>query len=156
MINSKNFEERLGKILKNRNKKEVVNGNINLENLKFSKRVEFIVKYISSLNAISKITYKISFWEENELMRKFLEINQSDKSYILDVLYKNGQKPGVVYIDNNKIDIKFIKALLINHFNHEMAISPSLSVGVCICINQEEFATVLDIYDDRGFHIYFL
>jgi len=83
-------------------------------------------------------------------------LNFPNKKYKKTSSYKNGKQPGNIFTDEEVLDISFLKLLLSNHFNFEMAKEPSLNIRVQLCVNLHSFIILLDIYDDRGFDIYFI
>jgi len=155
-INSKNFDNTLNKLLKSKKGKNVVLGRLDIEPIILNKKSEFIINFFLSLNSIIGLTYRILFWEKNEQIENFINSKFSNKQYEIKTLYRNGKLPGVMYIEEKTIDVNFLETLLQNHFNYEMAVDPSLNLRVQICINQKDFTILLDIYDDRGFNIYYL
>ena len=71
--------------------------------------------------------------------------------------YKNGIKPGIIFLEQDKIDTKFIDFILLRHFNFELAKEPSLNIKVQFFIKfDDQFSMLFDIYDDRGFYAYYL
>lgn len=61
-----------------------------------------------------------------------------------------------IFIDDGILDISFLKSILNNHFNFEMAKEPSQNLRVQISVNLDNIIILLDIYDDRGFDIYYI
>ena len=155
-IDAENFDSRLKKIIDSKKGKNLVKGRFDLESIDFTKRSSFIVNLILSLMEKAAITYKILYWENTTEIKKIFNNNLYRKKYRMSLEYKDGETPGVIFIDQRKLNKMFLKSLLDIHFNYEMAIDPSLNMRVQICINQKEIITVLDIYDDRGFDIYYL
>jgi len=97
------------------------------------------------------LTYKIMYWEQDERMKYLF----SNKKYKLVVSYKHGKRPGIIYLEDKIIDTVFLNTLLETHFNYEMAKDPSINMRVQLCLNQAYSIILLDIYDDRGFDIYY-
>ena len=83
-------------------------------------------------------------------------MNFPNKRYEKVLSYKNGKRAGVIFIDDRILDESFLKSVLDNHFNFEMAKEPSQNLRVQICVNLNNIIMLLDIYDDRGFDIYYV
>lgn len=156
IIDSKNFDSKFLKILKNKKGRNVAKGRFDIENIEMSKKSDFIVAFLLSLKFIKGITYKILFWEKDDVLTELFKFNFSNKKSEISVSYRSGKLPGVLFVNDREVDELFLRLILENHFNYEMAKNPALNLRVQICINQEEFLTLLDIYDDRGFDIYYL
>ncbi|WP_018338724.1 hypothetical protein [Butyricimonas synergistica] len=155
-INSSNFDRNLKKLLKIKEGRNIANGRLCLESIKLKDKAELVILLISSLKSIISITYKILFWEEDIKIEKFLELNFPNKRYEKVLSYKNGKRAGVIFIDDRILDESFLKSVLDNHFNFEMAKEPSQNLRVQICVNLNNIIMLLDIYDDRGFDIYYV
>jgi len=155
VINSNNFDQNFTRLLKIKKGKNIVKGRFDLENIKFKNRTEFIINLILSINLIKCVTYKVLFWENDKKIESFFNANFPNKEYKKTLPYKNGKKEGVIFIDDKIIDVLFLKTILIHHFNFEMAKEPSFNIRVQLSINTNSSIILLDIYDDRGFDIYF-
>lgn len=153
-IGVNSFDKRLSKLLKNKRGKNVIVGRYNIENIDLSKKSVFVMKFLHSLKAVRGITYKVLYWEKNDDIKEFITNSYPNKDFIISVPYRNGKCPGELYLEDLGVEKNFLKKLLDNHFNFEMAKEPSYNLRVQICINQDEFITLLDVYDDRGFDIY--
>ncbi|WP_259014676.1 hypothetical protein [Emticicia fluvialis] len=154
-INSENFDILLLKLLKSKKGKNIITGRFDIENIELKKKAGFIIKFILSIKCIKTVTYKILYWENDEVLKEFFN-NSSNNNFNISISYNYGKIPGVIFVEDTDIDEFFLKLLLENHFNYEMAKEPALNLRIQVCINQEEFITVLDIYDDRGFDIFYL
>ncbi len=154
-INSENFDLKLLKLLKNKKGKNIATGRFDIENIELRKKADFIIKFILSIKSIISVTYKILYWEKDAILKAFFT-NLGKNNFGISNSYRNGKLPGVVFTEEAVIDESFLKLLLENHFNYEMAKEPALNLRIQICINQEELITVLDIYDDRGFGVLYL
>lgn len=155
-IDSRNFDKNFKKLLETKKEKNIVRGRFDLESIELSKKSGFIINLLSSINSIVSLTYKVLFWEEDNKVESLIKSNFENIKYEIVTPYKQGKLPGIVFIEEKTINNHFLEALLNNHFNYEMAVDPSLDMRVQLCINQENFITLLDIYDDRGFDIYYL
>lgn len=155
-IDSSNFDTTFLKLLKRKKANNVATSRFDLEAMEIQGKITFLYNLISSFNPFTGLTYKILFWENNETIREFLNHNFTKDIIQNKTPYKNGRLPGIVYINTKKINTSSIKALLNNHFNYEIAKSPSLNIRIQICINHENLVVLLDIYDDRGFDMYCL
>lgn len=153
-IDSSNFEKSFSKLLEIKKGEKVIKGRFDLEPIELEARLDFIIQLLLSFKSVVGLTYKILFWEKNNFLQSFFEFNQ--KKYSIVTPYQNGELPGVIFLDEDVLDQSFIKSLLIIHFNYEMAKDPSLNLRVQLCVNHEKYITLLDIYDDRGFDIYYL
>lgn len=156
IINSSNFDQNFKKLLKMKRGKGIASGRLCLESIKLKDKAELVILLISSLKSIIGITYKILFWEEDVKIERFLELNFPNKRYEKVLSYKNGKRAGVIFIDDGILDISFLKSILNNHFNFEMAKEPSQNMRVQISVNLDDVIMLLDIYDDRGFYIYYI
>lgn len=153
IVNSKNFDQSFKKLLKVKKGKNIVRGRFDLEPIKLKTKAEFIIHLISSLKSIIGITYKILFWEDDAKIENFLKLNFPNMMYEKTSSYKNGKQAGIIFIDG-KIDISFLRLILNNHFNFEMAKEPSQNIRIQLCVNLDDYIMLLDIYDDRGFDCY--
>ena len=156
IINSSNFNQNFKKLLKIKKGRGIANGRLCIESIKLKDKAEFVILLISSLKSIIGITYKILFWEEDVKIEKFLELNFPNKRYEKVLSYKNGKQAGAIFIDDGILDISFLKSILNNNFNFEMAKEPSQNLRVQISVNLDNIIILLDIYDDRGFDIYYI
>ncbi|WP_148626091.1 hypothetical protein [Aliarcobacter cryaerophilus] len=154
-INSNNFDQNFTRLLKIKKGKNILKGKFDLEHIQFKNKSEFIINLILSINSIQSITYKVLFWENDKTVENFFYINFPNKEYKKTLPYKNGKKAGVIFIDDKTIDVIFLKTILTNHFNFEMAKEPSMNIRVQLSIDTNNSNILLDIYDDRGFDIYF-
>jgi len=154
-VNSKNFDKSFERLLETKKSQNVAKGRFDIELMELSGKIEFITHLLLSFKSVSGLTYKILFWEKDNVVQNVIEQNNEK---VIDIVtsYKDGEIPGVIFIDEGILDITFLSALLTNHFNHEMAKEPSLNLRVQICVNHEDYITLFDIYDDRGFDIYYL
>ncbi len=155
-INSNNFDLKFRKLLKIKKGKNISYGRFDLESIKLNAKAELIILLISSLKSIISITYKILYWEENTKIENFFKLNFPNKNYEKKSPYNNGKQSGIIFINDEILDISFLRLLLNNHFNFEMAKEPSQNIRVQICVNLESYIMLLDIYDDRGFDIYYI
>ena len=155
-IDAKNFDRHFKKLLKIKAGNNVVKGRFDMEAIVLDAKSDFIIQLLLSFKNILGITYKILFWEKDERIEALIKEKFYDKNYQITVSYKNGKLPGAVYVEDRIIDKNFLKEALNNHFNYEMAKDPALNIRVQICVNQVDFVILLDIYDDRGFDIYYL
>jgi len=104
---------------------------------------------------VKNITYKLIYWEKNEIISEFIK-NNTKSEFKITSLYRNGELPGVLFINEKGIDENFFNTLLMNHFNYEMAESPSLNLRVQLFIHHDDLLTLLDIYDDRGVNVFLI
>jgi len=154
MINSKKFDYSFEKLLEKKEGKNIIKGRFDIEPVPVLKKIEFIIQFFS-LKFIEGLTYKLLFWEKDDLLVSFMNsINVMKYSIITS--YKNGEVPGVLFIDMDTFNETVFRQLLIHHFNYEIAEDPSLNIRVQICLNEKKSITLLDIYDDRGFDVYVL
>jgi len=154
-IDSKNFDKSFEKLFEIKKGDNIVKGRFDIEPIQLKEKIDFITHLLLSFKSVSSLTYKILFWDSDKIIQKFIESNK-EKIFEIITPYKNGEMPGTLFIDERAIDEAFLHTLLINHFNYEMAKDPSLNIRVQICVNHEKYITLLDIYDDRGFDIYYL
>lgn len=152
IINSKNFNQKFSKILNTKKGENIIWGRYDIESVGIEEKNNFIIKLISG--QIIGVTYKILFWDNDEIIQNFINTNYKGNYSIL-TNYANGEEPGILYIDDIDLNNFFFDKLLTNHFNYELAKDPSLNIRIQICINYINHIKLLDIYDDRGFDIYF-
>jgi hypothetical protein len=143
------------KLLRKRKPKNTLLSRFDLTNFSFNSRKNIILKilFIFLSNKIN-IVYRILFWEEIEKILSILNIDYKKDEVHIYKPYKNGQKPGILFIEDNKINIKFISNILHNHFNYEKAKEPSLNIRLQILSSSKSYI-IIDIYDDRGFDLFF-
>ena len=156
IVSSSNFDQNFKKLLKIKKGKNIANGRLCLELIKLNDKAELLILLISSLKSIIGITYKILFWEEDTKIDSFLELNFPNKKYEKVSSYKNGKQAGIIFVDDRVLDISFLESVLNIHFNFEMAKEPSLNLRVQICVNLDNIVMLLDVYDDRGFDVYYV
>jgi len=154
-IDSKNFDESFGNLLKEKKGQGVIKGRFDIEPVALEKKLDFIVQFFFSLRVVKCLTYKILFWEKDDLLTSLMTSMNVTK-YWLSTSYDNGEVPGVLYVDMDTFDESVFRLLLTNHFNYELAEDPSLNIRVQICLSEENKIKLLDIYDDRGFDVYVL
>ena len=140
--------------LKTKEGENIIKGRFDIEPVPLVRKLDFIIQFFS-LKLVGSLTYKILFWEKDDLLVSLMASINVTK-YWLSTSYENGEAPGVLYIDFNTFDESVFRQLLIQHFNYEMAEDPSLNIRVQICLNEENQIKLLDIYDDRGFDVYVL
>ena len=153
-INSENFDKELKEIIDSENGKKVGGARCSIDDIHISKKSKFVINFIQSLSSISGVTFKVLFWETQEVIESFFRETFPNKSYKMAISYGGGQEPGVFFVDDNTPDTIFIKELLDHHFNFELAADPALNLRVFIAINQDNLTWLLEIYDDRGFYMY--
>jgi hypothetical protein len=154
-IDSKKFDEVFQKLLEEKKGKDVVKGRFDIEQIEFDAKLDFIFHLLLSDRFAENFTYKILFWEEISAIQRLID-NYKVKTYNVAKLYENGEQPGVIFIDDEKLYEAFLRELLTNHFNYELAKEPRMNLRVQVCISHKDYTTLLDIYDDRGFDIYYL
>jgi hypothetical protein len=154
-VDSKNFDKSFGKYLEGIESDKIVKGRFDIEPVEIEVKLNFIVRLILAFKPIASFTYKILYWEEDDLLKRLIETGEY-QDYSVAAPYKNGELPGIIFVDGETFDESFFKLLLTNHFNYELAKEPSLNLRVQICINYETGIVLLDVYDDRGFDIYYI
>ncbi len=151
IINTSYFDT----ILSSKEGKDVVRGRYDIEPIPLENKSGFVIELLESIKDIRSVTYRIQFWEQDNVIEDWLSENAENKEFSIPVLYSDTEIPGIALVNEKDIDKDFMKTLLDTHFNFELAVSPALNVEVQICINNAaEFIYLLDIYDDRGFDIY--
>jgi len=153
-VDSKNFDQVLGQILARKEGKKIIKGQFDIDSVTLAHKLDFIMVLLASFQTIRGLTYKILFWDRIDSIKDLIE--SSEKKCQIASLYEGYEHPGVIFVDDKALDISFCKQLLVNHFNYEMAKTPSLNLRIQLCINHSYDVTLLDIYDDRGFYIYYL
>ena len=153
IANLENFDKQFKSLLKNKHKKCVIKSQFDFENVNVGKKIELIKFLITNKNLADNIVYKIIFWEKDEVIENCLV----SKNYKKIKSYNNGVRPGVIFVEQDKLDVEFIDFILLRHFNFELAKEPSLNIRVQLFAKfDDDFSILLDIYDDRGFYAYYL
>lgn len=153
-ITSDNFDMKLGSILKNKISDNVVRARFDIQKIQHRAKLNFINDLIDSTNAVS-ITYKILFWEKSCKIIE-LPLFGEESKYLIRNEYNGGEFPGIVFLDSCKVNKDLLFNLLTNHFNYEQAKDPGLNIRLQIYIEYNCNAQLFDIYDDRGFDLYYL
>jgi hypothetical protein len=154
-ICSKNFDMNFTELLISKEKKNVIRGRFDITMVALDRKIKFILQLLSSFEII-EVTYKILFWEQTEVVESFCQPYFGNKKYEISTSYSNKELPGVLYLEDDAINKIFLSVLLKNHFNYEMGELPALNIRVQICISQKDTSILLDIYDDRGFDVYYI
>ena len=153
-VDSKNFDQVFGQLLAKKEGENTIKGRFDIEPVTLAHKLDFVVALLSSFQTIRGLTYKILFWDRIGSIKDLMA--SSRKRYQLSSLYEGDEHPGVIFVDEESLDDSFCKRLLVNHFNYEIAKAPSLNLRIQLCVNHSHYITLLDIYDDRGFDIYYL
>lgn len=155
-ISHNNFDSKFNKILKQKRGRNIVRSNFDIENISIDKKIDFIIHRITEFE-FRNIIYKIIFWDDNNRINDFLNNKYDFDHIIVSKQYKNGATPGVIFIEDTKINILFLRKILLLHFNFEFAKIPCINMKLQIFLKLIDNNDILiDIYDDRGFNIYFL
>ena len=154
LIDSQNFKDTFDKLLRNKKGDNIVTGRYDLESLKINDKILFIFEAFIKNKDVRGITYNLLYWEKDGLIKGFLD-SKKKENYLIFRNYSGEAIPGEILLDQKEIEFSFFQSLLINHFNHELALEPSINLRVQICINYKNKYLLLDIYDDRGFDIYY-
>jgi hypothetical protein len=133
--------------------RKAIEGQFNLEQISYKKRVDLICNTILSLNDKFKIC-RILFWEKDENIKTFLQRSFPEEKFIIYKSYENKKTPGICFIHTQKESNTLFRILLTNHFNYELAKEPALNIRVQIYIETIYTSFFLDIYDDRGFYMH--
>jgi len=164
--NIKNFDKKFRQLLHTKGGRDILKGRCCMESIKLKNKVDFIMQLFLFSEGLLSLTYKIFFWETDKVMEEFVENNflhktieesnkpKESKICVKARSYKGKRIPGVMYLEDQLIDGNFFKKLLNVHFNFELALEPSLSLRVQICVNKKDLVLLLDIYDDRGFNLH--
>lgn len=155
IIDSSNFDKKFRVLLNKRRGKNVLNARFYMDDIGLMDKTDYLLSFVLLKGPISGIVYKILYWEKDSVMRDFFGTNFHGKSFTIKNSYKGRQAPGVIFVNDESMDKSFFKALLQYHFNFELGGTPSLNVRVQICFNMGKSIILLDIYDDRGFFLYF-
>lgn len=112
IIDDSNFDELYLRANKVKTGKKIVYSRFFINKLNLKNKVVFINKYLYSFSDVINFTFKIQYWESDEKIKIFFQ-KENDK-LIFKKNYKQGQKPGVLYIISQKIDKIFFEKLLNN------------------------------------------
>jgi hypothetical protein len=120
-----------------------------------NKKIDFIVHKISEFE-FRKIVFKIIFWDDENRILDVINKKYDFDSIISSKQYKNGATPGVIFIEDSKLNVSFFRQILLLHFNFELAKDPCINMKLQIFFDFENDKDILlDIYDDRGFNVYY-
>lgn len=138
-----------------RKKKRNVWARYYLDEFKFESRVDFFLRFLDKL-LNNNFILEIKYWDNNDYL--LLLLNEFNKTYKVLREYSGDQVPGVIIIDEKKLDFKFFKSFLQSHFNHDLALEPSINIQLLLFFKDNEKLNILNFYDDRGFIVnhYFL
>jgi|688.fasta_scaffold00269_19 hypothetical protein len=150
-----NFESQISKLLKNQKGKDIIIGRFDLTEVDFNYKPKILSQYLMSFKSVNSVTYKLLYWEKNETIKEFIKSNTKSE-FQITTLYRNGKLPGVLFINEKSMNEIFFNILILNHFNYEQALSPSLNIRVQLFLHQKNFITLMDIYDDRGFNVFLI
>lgn len=153
-IDYENIDEIFRQTLNRKPDRNNVKGIVNIEHISLNKKSQFVFEILSSFNVLSECTYRILFWERNDVIEDFFKLNFPKKEHVVYIPYQDKKLPGICIVHDIKIDEFFFKSLINNHFNFELAKEPSLCIRVQMCIHITGFKIFIDIYDDRGLYIY--
>ena len=134
-IDKKRFDEQFRRLFAQKEDPGVVYGQFDMEYLPLDAKPYFIIQLLLSFREISHITYRVVFWENNDRMISFMESNLSDRQYSLTTFYIGRESPGIIYIEDKRVDDIFLAEILKNHFNYEMGKEPTLQMRLQICID---------------------
>lgn len=155
IISSKNFDDYFKNIFEDKKKNDVISGRYDFESIEVNNKINFLFKKFIDVPNFESLTFKILYWEKDNIIEEFFNSNDIN-DYLITNNYLGEEKPGEVFIDNKKFNNIFFDNLLVNHFNYEKALEPSINIRVQICINYEDCLSLLDIYDDRGLNVYYI
>ncbi len=154
-ISHNNFDSKFNKLLKQKGGRNIVRSNFDLENISMNKKIDFIVHKISEFE-FRKIVFKIIFWDDENRILDVINKKYDFDSIISSKQYKNGATPGVIFIEDSKLNVSFFRQILLLHFNFELAKDPCINMKLQIFFDFENDKDILlDIYDDRGFNVYY-
>ncbi|MEM7511323.1 MAG: hypothetical protein AAF388_10355 [Bacteroidota bacterium] len=154
-IDAKNFDNYFKNLLNKKGGKNVITSRFDLEAVLLEEKLDFIIQLFFSKKTIDYLIYKILYWEDDSSIKRALN-SLEITDFEIDSSYNGDENPGVLFIELTSFDKFIFKSLLINHFNFEIAEEPSLNLRIQICLGIGERIYLLDIYDDRGFDMYYL
>ena len=156
-IKPNNFDKIFKELLKNKKKKGVASARIGFESICVDDKIKLILFLISDGVNIENVLYKVLFWEDDTKIENYINKNFPKEKFTKIKPYKNQAEAGVFFIEENEINIKFLKSILLRHFNFELAKNPALNMRVFLFVKiKNKFSILLDIYDDRGCYIHYI
>lgn len=154
-LKSKNFNPYFSKILSRRKKRNIVRISYDLENLSYDKKREFVACKMKDLENCCVI-YKILFWDDLSKIKNILN-GYNFQKIVIDRKYKGKITPGVLYLENDSLNIKFMNQIINLHFNFDVASKDKfIQMKLYIALSYNDTTRLFYFYDDRGFYEYVL
>lgn len=144
------------KILKRKIRKGIVQASFDLEWLSFEAKVNFACNRLLSTH-FTQVKIFVSFWEKTEILQRLLTVhNCSNWEIIRD--YKVGRyTPGQLEICfEESMDVKFVHSLIKKHYGYELGKPDGLNLDVVFAFENGNDKTICHLYDDRGFHVFYV
>lgn len=120
-------------------------------------KVKYIIRRLSDI-PILRARIIIQYWEEDKKMIRILNRHKVN-DYRIVRGYKNGQTPGYlnINIDNETINVRFIKELLNRHFGNDFSKQNAIDIIPYIVIDTGgDEIIAFHLYDDRGYYEYYI
>lgn len=147
----------LKKVFKRQIKRGIAYHGCIMDFLSRPQKVGYTIKRINEI-PISNARIIIQYWEDNNRILKILHRHKIDEYRVVRE-YKNGQKPGYlnINIDNDVINTKFLKELLIKHYGNDFSVKNAIDIVAYIVIDTGgDEIIAFHLYDDRGYYEYFI
>lgn len=123
---------------------------VDIEDLTFDEKIESIERFFINSNIIS---LKLYYWEQDCQIQQF--VRNFNYDFVTLKPYKGRVKPGVILIQLQGNDICFIRNVLFNHFNADFSQNPYLNIRPYFLVQNKSNSILLEIYDDRGFNVFY-
>lgn len=153
IVTGNNFDDCFDKILNRKRKSNVVRISHDLENLSYKKKKEFVAYKMKGFENCSVI-YKILFWDDFSKIQNILNRYEFQK-IVIDRQYKGKVRPGVLYLENDSLNIEFLNQVINLHFNFEVASKRNfIQMKLYLALLHNNTTHLFNFYDDRGFYEY--
>lgn len=124
--------------------------NYDVENFDFYNKINKINEFFSDSLSVH---LKLYYWEPDSQIHTYIRNFNYDFENLK--LYHKRSLPGVALVRLRNNDSVFIQNILFNHFNKEFSLNPCLDIRPYFLIHKKTSLLLLEIYDDRGFNVFF-
>jgi len=131
-----------------KNNQKVVQARYYLDDLDFKIRVDFVLGFLKTFNH-KRYLFEIQYWDNNDYL--FYILNSYNSNYKILENYTGDESPGLILLDEENLNIRFLKELFQSHYNHDFAIEPSVNIQLYLFLKDKNKLSVIEFYDDRGF-----
>lgn len=157
-MNDKTFDYKfVRRIIYRKLRKNIAWAEYDQQRISFNKKIDFALNRLKQV-PFSRLKVIIPFWEKYEALQKIL--GSCNHTLIRD--YKVGRStprftPGLIEIYYDEcFDDKLIYTLIKKHYGYELGKDDSLHMEMIFVFEKDDDVTICHLYDDRGFHIFFM